>query len=185
MEDTNISQQRGPSRGSDEPRINGDISAREVRLVDENGEQQGIVRTRDALEHAQSVELDLVEVSANANPPVCKIMDYGKFKYQQSKKAAEARKKQKHIEVKEVKFRPGTEEHDYNVKMRNLVRFLEAGDKAKITLRFRGREMAHRDVAGALLDRIEKDLAEIAVVEQRPKLEGRQVTMVMAPRRTS
>jgi len=156
-----------------------------VRLVDENGEQQGIVRTRDALERAQSVELDLVEVSANANPPVCKIMDFGKFKYQQSKKAAEARKKQKHIEIKEVKFRPGTEEHDYNVKLRNLTRFLEAGDKTKITLRFRGREMAHRDVAAALLDRIEKDLTEIAVVEQRPKLEGRQVTMVMAPRRTS
>jgi len=156
-----------------------------VRLVDENGEQLGVVQTRDALERAQEAQLDLVEVAQNANPPVCKIMDYGKFKYQQSKKAAEARKKQKHIEIKEVKFRPGTEEHDYNVKLRNLIRFLEAGDKTKITLRFRGREMAHRDVAGALLDRIEKDLAELAVVEQRPRLEGRQVTMVMAPRRTS
>ncbi len=112
-------------------------------------------------------------------------MDYGKFKYQQSKKLAEARKKQKQIEVKEIKFRPGTEDHDYQVKMRSIIRFLEEGDKAKITLRFRGREMAHKEIAGELLDRIEKDLLELAVVEQRPKMEGRQVTMVLAPKKTS
>ncbi len=127
--------------------------------------------------------MDLVEISPGAVPPVCKIMDYGKFKYQQSKKAAEARKNQKQIEVKEVKFRPGTEENDYQVKLRNLVRFLSEGDKAKITLRFRGREMAHRDLAAALLDRLEQDLAEYGAVEQRPKLEGRQVTMVLAPKK--
>lgn len=127
--------------------------------------------------------MELVEISPGAVPPVCKIMDYGKFKYQQSKKAAEARKNQKQIEVKEVKFRPGTEENDYQVKLRNLVRFLSEGDKAKITLRFRGREMAHRDLAAALLDRLEQDLAEYGAVEQRPKLEGRQVTMVLAPKK--
>ncbi|HUX83091.1 MAG TPA: translation initiation factor IF-3 [Halothiobacillus sp.] len=174
-----------PARDPDEARINSEITAREVRLVDENGEQLGIVRTRDALARAVEVALDLVEVAPNATPPVCKIMDYGKFKYQQSKKLAEARKKQKQIEVKEIKFRPGTEDHDYQVKMRNIVRFLEDGDKAKITLRFRGREMAHKEIAGELLDRIERDLAELAVVEQRPKMEGRQVTMVMAPKKTN
>mgnify|MGYP006313002587 FL=1 len=134
---------------------------------------------------AAEATLDLVEVAPQANPPVCKIMDYGKFKFQQSKKAAEARKKQKQIEVKEVKFRPGTEDHDYQVKLRNAKRFLEAGDKVKITLRFRGREIAHRDIADALLDRIEQDLAQLSNVEQRPRLEGRQVTMVMAPKKTS
>ncbi|MHB1229594.1 MAG: translation initiation factor IF-3 [Halothiobacillus sp.] len=189
FEDKNIAQLRAQTppatRDPDEPRINGEITAREVRLVDENGEQMGIVRTRDALDRAVQVALDLVEVSATANPPVCKIMDYGKFKYQQSKKLAEARKKQKQIEVKEIKFRPGTEDHDYQVKMRSIVRFLEEGDKAKITLRFRGREMAHKEIAAELLDRIEKDLTELAVVEQRPKMEGRQVTMVLAPKKTS
>lgn len=187
FEDKKIAQIRAPqapaARDPDEPRINGEITAREVRLVDENGEQAGIVRTRDALMRAVEVALDLVEVAANANPPVCKIMDYGKFKYQQSKKQAEARKKQKQIEVKEIKFRPGTEDHDYQVKMRSIVRFLEEGDKAKITLRFRGREMAHKEIAAELLDRIEKDLLELAVVEQRPKMEGRQVTMVLAPKK--
>jgi translation initiation factor IF-3 len=189
FEDKNIAQLRAQTppapRDSDEPRINGEITAREVRLIDENGEQAGIVRTRDALDRAMAVALDLVEVSATANPPVCKIMDYGKFKYQQSKKLAEARKKQKQIEVKEIKFRPGTEDHDYQVKMRSIIRFLEDGDKAKITLRFRGREMAHKEIASELLDRIEKDLLELAVVEQRPKMEGRQVTMVLAPKKSS
>ncbi|WP_456064523.1 translation initiation factor IF-3 [Halothiobacillus diazotrophicus] len=189
LEDKKIAQLRGQNapaaRDSDEARINGEITAREVRLIDENGEQLGIVRTRDALTRAAEVALDLVEVAPNASPPVCKIMDYGKFKYQQSKKMAEARKKQKQIEVKEIKFRPGTEDHDYQVKMRNIVRFLEDGDKAKITLRFRGREMAHKDIASELLDRIERDLAELAVVEQRPKMEGRQVTMVMAPKKNN
>lgn len=189
QEDKKIAQLRGQTppanRDPDEPRINSEITAREVRLVDENGEQAGIVRTRDALDRAAEVELDLVEVAANANPPVCKIMDYGKFKFQQSKKLAEARKKQKQIEVKEIKFRPGTEDHDYQVKMRSILRFLEEGDKVKITLRFRGREMAHKEVAGVLLDRIEQDLIELATVEQRPKMEGRQVTMVLSPKKTS
>jgi translation initiation factor IF-3 len=154
-----------------------------VRLIDGEGNQVGVVPLRQALILAQEAEMDLVEISPGAVPPVCKIMDYGKFKYQQSKKAAEARKNQKQIEVKEVKFRPGTEENDYQVKLRNLVRFLSEGDKAKITLRFRGREMAHRDLAAALLDRLEQDLAEYGAVEQRPKLEGRQVTMVLAPKK--
>ncbi|MDD3610057.1 MAG: translation initiation factor IF-3 [Halothiobacillaceae bacterium] len=172
-----------PTRGKDEPRINQEINAREVRLIDGEGNQVGVVPLRQALILAQEAEMDLVEISPGAVPPVCKIMDYGKFKYQQSKKAAEARKNQKQIEVKEVKFRPGTEENDYQVKLRNLVRFLSEGDKAKITLRFRGREMAHRDLAAALLDRLEQDLAEYGAVEQRPKLEGRQVTMVLAPKK--
>lgn len=188
QEDKKIAQLRGQtppaSRDPDEPRINSEITAREVRLVDENGEQAGIVRTRDALDRAAEVELDLVEVAATASPPVCKIMDYGKFKFQQSKKLAEARKKQKQIEVKEIKFRPGTEDHDYQVKMRSILRFLEEGDKVKITLRFRGREMAHKEIAGVLLNRIEQDLIELATVEQRPKMEGRQVTMVLSPKKT-
>lgn len=132
---------------------------------------------------AEEAELDLVEISPQAQPPVCKIMDYGKFRYQQQKKASEAKKKQKVIEVKEVKFRPGTEEADYQVKMRNVVRFLEEGNKAKITLRFRGREMAHQELGMQMYDRIEKDLGDLAIVEQRPKLEGRQMVMVVAPRK--
>lgn len=132
---------------------------------------------------AEEAELDLVEVSPQAHPPVCKIMDYGKFRYQQQKKASEAKKKQKVIEVKEVKFRPGTDEADYQVKMRNVTRFLEEGNKAKITLRFRGREMAHQDLGMQMYDRIEKDLGDLAIVEQRPKLEGRQMVMVVAPRK--
>lgn len=185
LEDTNIALSRSQARSADEPRINDEITAREVRLIDAEGKQVGIVKIQEALEMAAEATLDLVEVAPQANPPVCKIMDYGKFKFQQSKKAAEARKKQKQIEVKEVKFRPGTEDHDYQVKLRNAKRFLEAGDKVKITLRFRGREIAHRDIADALLDRIEQDLAQLSNVEQRPRLEGRQVTMVMAPKKTS
>ncbi|MBN2871701.1 MAG: translation initiation factor IF-3, partial [Halothiobacillaceae bacterium] len=161
---------------------NDQITIREVRLVDENGEQVGVVDTDDAKERAATAGMDLVEVSPTAKPPVCKIMDFGKFKYQQSKKAAEARKKQKQIEVKEVKFRPGTEDHDYQVKLRNATRFLESGDKVKVTLRFRGREMAHRDLGAELLSRIEEDLSDLATVEQKPRMEGRQATMVMAPR---
>ncbi|MGM0691718.1 MAG: translation initiation factor IF-3 [Pseudomonadota bacterium] len=180
-----MAQQRGAGRGkSDDPRINDQINVREVRLVDENGEQVGVVDTDDARTRAQEAGMDLVEVSPTAKPPVCKIMDFGKFKYQQSKKAAEARKKQKQIEIKEVKFRPGTEDHDYQVKLRNATRFLEAGDKVKITLRFRGREMAHRDLGAELLSRIETDLSALAAVEQKPRMEGRQATMVMAPRPT-
>jgi translation initiation factor IF-3 len=143
----------------------------------------GIVSRYEALRMAEEAELDLVEISPQAQPPVCKIMDFGKFRYQQQKKASEAKKKQKVIEVKEVKFRPGTEEADYQVKMRNVVRFLEEGNKVKITLRFRGREMAHQDIGMQMYDRIEKDLGDLAIVEQRPKLEGRQMVMVVAPRK--
>lgn len=137
----------------------------------------------DALEFAKSLRLDLVEVSPNAEPPVCRVMDFGKYLFEENKKANSAKKKQKQIQVKEVKFRPGTEEGDYQVKLRNLIRFLEAGDKAKVTMRFRGREMAHKEVGREKLDRVEKDLEELAVVEQQPKFEGRQMVMVFAPRK--
>ncbi|MEO1752206.1 MAG: translation initiation factor IF-3 [Halothiobacillaceae bacterium] len=173
----------GREKKDDEPRLNSEITAREVRLIDAEGNQVGIVSRYEALRMAEEAELDLVEISPQAQPPVCKIMDFGKFRYQQQKKASEAKKKQKVIEVKEVKFRPGTEEADYQVKMRNVVRFLEEGNKAKITLRFRGREMAHQDIGMQMYDRIEKDLGDLAIVEQRPKLEGRQMVMVVAPRK--
>jgi len=183
-EDTNIAfAPPGREKKDDEPRLNSEITAREVRLIDPEGNQVGIVSRHEALRMAEEAELDLVEISPQAKPPVCKIMDFGKFRYQQQKKAAEARKKQKIIEVKEVKFRPGTEEADYQVKMRNVMRFLEEGNKAKITLRFRGREMAHQDIGMQMYARIEKDLGDLAIVEQRPKLEGRQMVMVVAPRK--
>lgn len=145
------------------------------------GEQLGIVNIRAALQMAEEAGVDLVEIAPTAKPPVCRIMDYGKFRFEQQKKAAEARKKQKQIQVKEVKFRPGTDEGDYQVKLRNLVRFLGEGDKAKITLRFRGREVVHQDIGLNLLKRIEDDLSEYGSVEQRPKMEGRQMVMVIAP----
>jgi translation initiation factor IF-3 len=141
------------------------------------------VTVRDALAMAEEREVDLVEISPTAQPPVCKLMDYGKFKYQQSKKKHEAKLKQKQIQVKEIKFRPGTDDGDYNVKLRSLIRFLTEGDKAKITLRFRGREMAHQDIGLALLKRVEADLAEVGTVEQFPKLEGRQMVMMIAPKK--
>ncbi|MGL6047598.1 MAG: translation initiation factor IF-3 [Vogesella sp.] len=166
-----------------EPRINGEITGREIRLVGEEGEQLGIVTVREALAMAEEREVDLVEISPTAQPPVCKLMDYGKFKYQQSKKKHEAKLKQKQIQVKEIKFRPGTDDGDYNVKLRSLIRFLTEGDKAKITLRFRGREMAHQDIGLALLKRVEADLAEVGTVEQFPKLEGRQMVMMIAPKK--
>ena len=166
-----------------EPRINGEITGREIRLVGEEGEQLGIVTVREALAMAEEREVDLVEISPTAQPPVCKLMDYGKFKYQQSKKKHEAKLKQKQIQVKEIKFRPGTDDGDYNVKLRNLIRFLTEGDKAKITLRFRGREMALQDIGLALLKRVEADLAEVGTVEQFPKLEGRQMVMMIAPKK--
>jgi translation initiation factor IF-3 len=137
----------------------------------------------DALRQAEEADLDLVEIAPNAQPPVCRIMDYGKFKYQNAKKQHAAKLKQKQIQIKEVKFRPGTDENDYQVKLRNVIRFLEDGDKAKITLRYRGREMAHQDIGMAQLKRIEADLAELAVVEQFPKLEGRQMIMMLAPKK--
>lgn len=149
----------------------------------EDGEQLGIVPTRDALRMAEEREVDLVEIAPLAKPPVCKLMDYGKFKYREAKKAHEAKLKQKQIQVKEVKFRPGTEEGDYQVKLRNLVRFLSEGDKAKVTLRYRGREMAHQDLGFKLLQRVQQDLQEHGAVEQMPKLEGRQLVMVISPKR--
>ncbi|HES76170.1 MAG TPA: translation initiation factor IF-3 [bacterium] len=174
-----------PSREKkdDEPRLNTEITARELRLIDAEGNQVGVVSRYDALRMAEEAELDLVEISPQAVPPVCKIMNYGKFRYQQQKKANEAKKNQKVIEVKEVKFRPGTEEADYQVKLRNVIRFLEDGDKVKITLRFRGREMAHQNIGMLVYDRIEKELGEQITVEQRPKLEGRQMVMVISPRK--
>ena len=166
-----------------ELRINGEIDASEVRLVGDDGEQLGIVGLREALLKAEDMELDLVEIAPMATPPVCKIMDYGKHKYRESKKLHEAKLKQKQIQVKEVKFRPGTDENDYQVKLRNLVRFLSEGDKAKITLRFRGREMAHQELGMEQLKRVEADLAEYATVEQFPKMEGRQMVMVLTPKK--
>lgn len=163
--------------------MNDEITAREVRLIDQNGEQAGVMPLFQAKRIAEDAELDLVEISPTAKPPVCRIMDYGKFRFEQQKKAAEARKKQKQIQVKEVKFRPGTDEGDYQVKLRNLVRFLTDGDKAKISLRFRGREMAHQELGMELLKRVEADLAEYGSVEQHPKMEGRQLMMVIAPKK--
>lgn len=154
-----------------------------MRLIDAEGEQVGIVPTAVALEKAKEASLDLVEISPNVDPPVCKIMDHGRFRFELNKKQHSAKKKQKLVQIKEIKFRPGTEEGDYQVKLRNLVKFLENGDKTKITLRFRGREMAHRELGAKLLKRVEEDLSELATVEQFPKLEGRQMVMVMAPKK--
>jgi len=164
-------------------RLNGEITAPEVRLIGVENEPLGIVSYREAMRMAEDAEVDLVEIAPTAQPPVCRLMDYGKFKYQEQKKAHEARQKQKIIQVKEVKFRPGTDEGDYQIKLRNLIRFLEEGDKAKITLRFRGREMAHQEFGVRLLERVRGDLEAIAQVEQFPKLEGRQMVMVVAPKK--
>ncbi len=164
-----------------EVRINGDITAPQIRLVGVDGEALGIVTLAEAFAKAEEADIDLVEIAPQAAPPVCRLMDYGKFKYAESKKQHEARLKQKQVQVKEVKFRPGTDEGDYNVKLRNLIRFLQEGDKAKITLRFRGREITHQELGLALLKRVEADLQEYAVVEQFPKMEGRQMVMVLAP----
>ncbi len=164
------------------PRVNEDIDNAQVRLVDADGEMIGVVPTEEALDRATDAGLDLVEVSPNADPPVCKILDFGKLKYENQKKKAEARKKQKTIDVKEIKMRPGIEEHDYQVKMRSMRRFIDDGDKVKVTLRFRGREMAHQDLGAKVLDRVRDDMDELAKVEQFPQMEGRQMTMVFAPR---
>ena len=163
------------------PRVNERINNPELRLIDEDGENVGLVTPQRAMIMAEEAGLDLVEISPNANPPVCKIMDFGKFKYETQKKEAEARKKQKVIEIKEVKFRPNTDTHDYEVKMRNVYKFIENGDKVKITMRFRGREMAHQQIGMELLKRVESDLETMANVEQFPTLEGRQLVMMMAP----
>ncbi|NCP63257.1 MAG: translation initiation factor IF-3 [Paraglaciecola sp.] len=163
-------------------RINEEITAREVRLVGKDGEQIGVVSIREAIETAEQSSLDLVEISPNAEPPVCKVMDYGKFLFEKSKSLKEQKKKQKQIQVKEIKFRPGTDEGDYQVKLRNLRRFLEAGDKAKVTIRFRGREMAHQEIGIDQLNRVKTDLADIANCESFPnRVEGRQMIMVLAP----
>ncbi|MGM0413291.1 MAG: translation initiation factor IF-3 [Pseudomonadota bacterium] len=165
------------------PRLNEGINVPQVRLVDAEGEQKGVVETREALALAEESGMDLVEVAPDADPPVCRIMDYGKYIFDQNKKRQAAKKKQKQTQIKEVKFRPGTDEGDYKVKLRNLTRFLEHGDKAKVTLRFRGREMAHQDLGKQLLERVAADLEEIGTVEQMPKMEGRQMVMVIAPRK--
>lgn len=162
--------------------MNQAIRVDQVRLIDAEGNQAGIVDTRQALETAVSAGLDLVEVAPNSEPPVCKIMDYGKFKYQQSKKLQESKKKSTVILVKEVKIRPKTEEHDYQFKLRNIRRFLEANNKTKVSLMFRGREIAHANLARGLLDRIVEDISDIGVVEQMPKLEGRNMTMMLGPK---
>jgi len=154
-----------------------------VRLISADGEQIGVVPLEKALETAREANLDLVEISPNVSPPVCKIMDHGRFKFEANKKQNAGRKKQKTAQLKEIKFRPGTEDGDYQVKLRSLVKFLENGDKTKITLRFRGREMAHRELGAKLLKRVEEDLSELGTVEQFPKLEGRQMVMVIAPKK--
>jgi len=164
-------------------RLNSQITATEVRLVGEDGEQLGIVPISEAVRLAEEKEVDLVEIAPLAVPPVCKLMDFGKFKYREQKKAHEAKLKQKQIQVKEVKFRPGTDEGDYKIKIRNLTRFLEEGDKAKVTLRFRGREMAHQEFGVRLLERVRNDLEPVGVVEQFPRMEGRQMVMVLSAKK--
>ncbi len=164
------------------PRINSDITSPQVRLVDEEGEMHGVVELSKAQEMADNVGLDLVELSPNAEPPVCKILDYGKYKYEQQKKANEARKKQKTVDLKEVKLSPRIEKNDYDVKMRNAKRFIEAGNKVKVTMRFRGREMAHQNIGRDIFTKIREELNEIASVELHPKFEGRQMIMILGPK---
>lgn len=164
-------------------RINQDISATQVRLIGADGEQVGVVSLDEAQSMADQANLDLVEISPQAEPPVCKVMDYGKFRFEEQKKQQAARKKQKQVQVKEIKFRPGTDIGDYNVKLRNLIRFLTEGDKVKVTLRYRGREMAHQELGRDLLKRVEADLEEYGSVEQFPRMEGRQMVMVLAPKK--
>ena len=164
----------------DGPRVNAQIRVDKVRLIDAEGEMIGVVTIREAISAAEEVGLDLVEISPGAEPPVCKILDYGKYKYEMQKKANEARKKQKIIDIKEIKLRPAIGDHDYEVKMKNARRFLEDGDKVKFTLRFRGREMAHQQLGMEVLNRVKEDLAELGKIELHPRLEGRQMIMVMA-----
>ncbi len=164
-------------------RMNSRINVQEVRLIASNGDQVGVVDTVKALEMAKEEELDLVEIVPNQKPPVCRIMDYGKYKFDSQKKAHAAKKKQKQTQVKEIKFRPNTEEADYQVKLKSLIKFLNGGDKAKITMRFRGREIAHQVIGRDFLDRVQKDLDEYGIVEQIPSFEGRQMVMVIAPKK--
>ncbi len=171
-----------PEREASGPKINEAIRAREVRLIDETGQNVGVVSKIDAMTRATEAGLDLVEISPDAEPPVCKILDFGKYKYQEQKKAAEARKHQKIIEIKEIKMRPGIDDHDYDVKMKAIRRFFEEGDKVKITLRFRGREMAHQHLGMDVLKRVRADCELISKVESEPRFEGRQMVMVLAPK---
>nr|WP_236994136.1 translation initiation factor IF-3 [Methylomicrobium sp. RS1] len=177
MEDLGIAAKK------DEIRLNDAITAKRVRVTGADGESLGIISLEEAKQLAYAADLDLVEISPNADPPVCKIMNYGKYQFEQNKKLALAKKKQKQIQVKEIKFRPGTDEGDYQVKLRSLIKFLNDGDKTKITVRYRGRELAHREIGMDQLKRLEKDLEDVAVVEQFPKMEGRQMVMVMAPKK--
>ena len=163
------------------PRVNDRIRAQEIRLIGAEGENVGVVSPAKAMALAEEAGLDLVEISPNATPPVCKIMDFGKYKYETQKRESEARKKQTTIQVKEVKFRPNTDTHDYDVKMRNVVKFLEKGDKVKVTMRFRGREMAHQNLGRELLERVAEDIQELGKVENMPKMEGRQMVMMIGP----
>jgi translation initiation factor IF-3 len=172
-----------PISSERQDRRNDEITVPRVRLIEADGSQVGVLPTREALTRAEEAGLDLVEVSPNADPPVCKIMDYGKFIYQKDKQLQVARKKQKQIQVKEVKFRPTTEEADYQTKLRALLRFLEEGDKIKVTVRYKGREMAHQELGMELIERVRNDVGELAQIEQYPRLEGRQTVMVIAPRR--
>ena len=171
-----------PPVQKDGPRINEEIRVREVHLIDKDGANRGTVPVAEAIRLAQEAGLDLVEISPNAVPPVCKLLDFGKYKYAEQKKAAEARKKQKVVEVKEIKFRPMIDDHDYDVKMRSIRRFFEEGDKVKVTLRFRGREMAHQELGTRLLDRVKEDVSKFAKVESDARFEGRQMVMILAPR---
>ncbi|WP_246735985.1 translation initiation factor IF-3 [Enterovirga aerilata] len=165
------------------PRANRDIrGVREVQLIDQDGQNRGVVPFFDALKVAEEAGLDLVEIAPNSSPPVCKLLDYGRFRFLEQKKQAEARKRQKTVEVKEIKLRPGIDKHDYEVKMKAVQRFFEEGDKVKVTLRFRGREMAHQDLGLRLLERVKAETAEMAKVESEPQLEGRQMVMILAPR---
>ena len=167
--------------GTKEQRLNDDITYEQIRLVSDSGEQLGILSPDEARKIAEERGMDLVEIAPNAEPPVCRLMDYGKYLYASAKKKQESKKKQKQITVKEIKFRPGTDIGDYDIKVRNLTKFLDAGNKVKVTLRFRGREMAHQELGLEMLKRVEEDLKEIGVVEQMPKMEGRQMVMVLAP----
>lgn len=164
-------------------RINNEITAFKVRLVSDNGEQMGIMSISDALHLSIEKEVDLVEIAPQANPPVCRLMDYGKFKYKEAKKSQEIKYKQKVIQIKEIKFRPSTDNADYNTKLRKLICFLESGNKVKITLRFRGREMSHQDIGIRLINRLLKDLQDNGIVEQNPKFEGRQMIMILTPKK--
>lgn len=170
---------KAPSRSG--PRVNGAITSQKIRCIDENGEQLGVISVDDAITRAEGVGLDLVEVQPNVDPPVCKILDYGKFKYEAQKRANEARKKQKIVDVKEIKLRPNIDEHDYQTKMKNVRKFIGAGDKVKVTLRFRGREMAHQELGAQVLRRVREEMEELTRVEAMPKMEGRQMVMVLAP----